>query len=220
MMKKLFFILTILLFMYKPAAGNDCSAVAVSPQIKVTSSYGKLNYDLTKNTAEITAMATKFNMVEAGLFASGLSTVKVNFDITINTLGHLMGNSEFCVVPTDVNIFLGFEAPTIYLSNELVKDSCEYNLVMRHEKIHQQINKTTLEYYLPLFKDAVAKIITDIRPIHITNIDDIEMTTADLTRLYNQKLTPLVNYIKKEMLLEQQKLDNPNNYQYESSLCP
>ena len=220
MMKKLFFILTTFIFAPHLSFAADCSAVPVNPQIKITASYGKLTYDNTKNTAEITEMAKKFNLVERGLFASGLSTVNVNFDITINTLGNLIGNSEFCVVPTDINIFLGLEKPTVYLSNELNKDSCAYNLVLRHEKIHQQINKTTLEYYLPIFKDGATAIIKKIKPVHITNIDDIEKTTGDLTKLYNEKLTPLVDFIKKEMLSEQQKLDNPGNYQFESSLCP
>lgn len=218
-MKNLFFILTILFFISSNTLAADCTSLDVNPKITIKSSYGKLNYDTSKTTDEITTIAKKFNLVETGLFASGLSTVNVTFDITINTFSNIMGNSEFCVIPTEVIIFLGLEQPTIYISNELKQSSCQYNVVLRHEKVHQQINKSTLEYFLPLFKNSATSIIKNIKPVHVTDINNIKNATAELTKIYNKKLTPLIEYIKKEMLTEQQKLDNPNNYLYENSLC-
>ena len=219
MMKKLFFILTIFIFFCPCVFATDCSSIDIKPNIKVTASYGKLSYDKTKTIEEITSMAKEFNLVETGLFASGLSTVNVNFDITINTLGKPIENSEFCVIPTDIIIFLGLHNPTIYISNNINEDSCEYNLILRHEKTHQQINKTTLEYYLPLFKEAAIKIVKNIEPLKITDIKEMEKSTALLTKLYNKRMMNLVDFIKKEMLNEQKKLDNPKNYRFESTLC-
>ena len=219
MMKKLFFILTTLIFFCSKSFAADCSDININPTIKVTSSYGKLNYDKSKNIEEITTMAKNFNLVESGLFASGLSTVNVNFDITINTLGQQIGGLEYCVIPTEVTFFIGLDSPTIYISNNISENSCEYNVILRHEKTHQQINKTTLEYYLPLFKDAALKIIKNIKPTKISNIKEIEQSTITLTKLYNQKMIKLVDFIKREMILEQKKLDNPENYHFESSLC-
>lgn len=220
MMKKLFFILTFLFFSRFAAAEDICAAFTEEPQIKITASYGKLEYDFDKNTAEITELAKKFNLAENGLFAQGLSTVNINFDITINTLGQPIGNNQICVIPKEITIFLGLNSPIIHISKELQKDSCEYNVVLQHEKIHQQINKSTLEYYLPMFKYASTQIIKSIKPILITDINDIEKITGNQTKFYNKKLTPLVDYIKREMLSEQQKLDNEKNYRFESTLCP
>ena len=59
----------------------------------------------------------------------------------------------------------------VKLSKELKENSCEYNIVMQHEKTHQQINKKTLEYYLPLFKSASTTIIKSIKPVSIKNAD-------------------------------------------------
>lgn len=221
MMKKLFFILTFLFFNISARADdNICATFYTAPDLKMTASYGHLTYDYSKSTKEITALAQKFNLAEEGLFAQGLSTVNINFDITIYSEGQPIGNSQFCVIPSGITIFLGLESPTIYISNQLPKDSCEYNIVVQHEKVHQQINKTTLEYYLPMFKYAAEQILKQMQPKLITDINAVETTTAEMTKLYNQKLTPLVDYIKKEMLNEQHKLDNPKNYFFESTLCP
>ncbi len=220
MIKKLFFILIFLFFSNNSSFAADCSSIDINPQITLLSSYGKLVYDYTKTTEEITSLANSLNISEKDLFASGLSTVNINFDIEINTIGQPIGNSEFCVVPTSIKIFLGLDSPTIYISNELEKNSCHYNIVLRHEQTHQQINKKTLEYYLPLFKNSATKISQTIKPIHITDIESIRPSIKALTEIYNKKLTPLVDYIKKEMLIQQLKLDNPQNYLFESSICP
>jgi hypothetical protein len=218
MTKKIFFILIFSFFICRQSISADCLNLDIIPQIKITSSYGKLSYNTEKNTSQITELAKKFNLVESGVFAAGLSTVNINFDITINSIGKPIDN-YFCVAPTEINIFLGLDNPTIYLSNELEKNSCEYNLVLRHEQTHQQINKTTLEYYLPIFKQAVQKIVKNINPILIKDINELEKTTGDLTITYNKKITPLVDFIKYEMLSEQKKLDNSYNYRFEDSLC-
>ena len=219
MMKKLFFVL-IFLLLSENSLGADCSSLNINPAVKITSSFGKLSYDESKNTSEITEKAKSFNLVEAGDFAGGLSTVNINFDITINTLGQMMEDNYYCVIPTEVNIFLGLDSPVIYISKDIQKESCRYQITRYHEQTHQQINKKTLEYYLPIFKASSKAIVKKITPVQINDINDMEQATASLTKQYNAKINPLVGFIKKEMLLQQKKLDNPENYKFEGSLCP
>ena len=220
MMKKLFFILTISFFLSPSAFCNDeCSSVQINPKIKVLSSYGKLTFDKSKTQKELTKTTKQHVFVENGLFANGLSTANINFDISLKTYAQKLNDSKFCIIPKEVTIFLGFENPTIYISSNLEENSCEYNIVLNHEKTHQQINIKTLEYYLPLFKNTSTTIIKEIEPLVITDINKLEDTTNDYIKIYNKKLTPLVDFIKKEIFEQQKKLDNPDNYKYENSLC-
>ena len=219
-MKKLFFILTLLLFFTSSAFCNDdCSTLSINPNIKVISSYGKLVFDNTRSKEELTSLAEQQNYLEKGLFANGLSTANINFDITLKTQTISLNNGVYCVVPDEIIVFLGIDSPIIYISKELKENSCEYNIVMQHEKTHQQINKKTLEYYLPLFKSASTTIIKSIKPVSIKNAEDLNIITNNYIQTYNQKLNPLVDFIKKELFNQQQKLDNPDNYKFENSLC-
>lgn len=220
MTKKLFFILTFLFFTNQLALAADCSSISINPIITLTSSFGKLTYDHTKTTQEITELAQSLNISETGLFASGLSTVNINFDIELNTIGQQVGNSEFCVVPTSIKIFLGLDSPKIYLAQNLRENTCEYKMVIHHEQVHQQINQSVLEYYLPLFRQSAAEIALTLKPIYVSNTNELKPAIKQITDTYNTKLLPLVNYIKREMLTEQQKLDNPQNYLFESTVCP
>lgn len=219
-MKKLFFILTSLFFFSSSAFCNDeCSDIQINPQIKVLSSYGKLTFDNSKSREELTNITKQHVFVENGLFANGLSTAELSFDISLKTYTQNINDSIICILPKEITIFLGFENPIIYLSNQLKENSCEYKIVLNHEKTHQQINKKTLEYYLPLFKSTSTTIIKNIKPLKISDIENINEATSNYVKIYNQKLLPLVDFIKKEISDQQQKLDTPDNYKYENSLC-
>ena len=53
----------------------------------------------------------------------------------------------------------------------------------------------------------------------MTNMENLDKTTNDYIEIYNQKLTHLIKFIEKEILEQQKKLDNSDNYKYENSLC-
>ncbi len=221
-MKKLFFILTNIFafsLFIKQAQAFDCAKITTLPSIELSTSYGTLKYDFSKNTQQITHIASQYGIAEKGLFASGLATVNVSWEIAVNTIGKIYDNYDICIVPTSLKVFIGFSNPTIYVSNEIAKDSCEYNVVLRHEQTHQQINKAALDYFLPMFQNALKEISKTIRPEHVSVLTDIDNGTTRLTQRYNSKLAPLIEVFKEELLAEQGKLDNHKNYNFEQNIC-
>ena len=148
-MKKLFFILTFCIFLglgnfVSVAAETDvCATLKAEPEIEFTTSYGKLKYD--------------FGYNEQGLFASGLAVVGVNWEVSLNTISRVVNDTDICVVPTSLNVFIGYQDPTIFISNQLLPGSCEYNVVVRHEQTHHQINTAALEYFIPSLRRSVQK---------------------------------------------------------------
>ncbi len=216
-MKKIFFILIFLIF--PTLAFGACPKITSAPKIELYTSYGKLRYDFSQNNKEITKLAERQGIIEKGLFASGLSTINVNMDITLKTVGDIIGKYDFCVYPTAIKLSVYFSDPTIYISKQLIPNSCEYNVVLRHEQTHQQINKAALDYFLPLFDEAAKKIALSIKPINVKSLSEIDKASAELTEEYNKKFSPLLEFFKQELLKEQLKLDNQANYQHENILC-
>jgi len=218
-MKKLFFILILSFFYFISEAKSQCSDNFPLPKINIYYSYGKLSYDYSKNNEQITQIANEYNILEKGIFASGLSTSDINLDISIDTIGNINEKNGFCIYPQTINISIYFSNPTIYISSQLKQDSCEYNLVKRHEQTHMQINKSTLDYYLPLIYNAATEISKNITVKNIANISDIDIMSEQITKQFNDNFQPIFYYLKQQILKEQQKLDNQNNYQYENNLC-
>ena len=220
-MKKLFFILTILFFSHieVSSAQTKCDQITYTPKLIFSTSYGKLRYDNSKGMKELTQLSQKHGMAEHGMFAAGLATVKVAWEVSVSTLVKKLDNKKNCVLPATVEVFIGYEEPTIYLSRDLKPDTCEYNVVLRHEQTHQQINKAALEYYIPELKHHVKKITHNIKPIEIKRTSETEVATGYLTQQYIESIYPLVEAFKRELVKEQNKLDNHSNYKLEGDLC-
>ena len=223
-MKKLFFILTILTLNFPDvvrAEENLCNMDFPEPEIEYYSSYGKLNYDFGKNQQQVTALAKKHNLLESGMFASGLAVADIQWEVSINTLGALLSTKSACILPAKIKLFIGYNNPIIYIANHLRENTCVYDVVMRHEQTHQQINKTALEYFRPQFFAEIQKIASRIKPRYVGKLtqQEVDAATQELTQEYIQAITPMIEIFKRELKIELSKLDHPDNYRMESLLC-
>lgn len=224
-MKKLFNILTIL-GLLSPLSTSarelNCVDIVPTPRVRFYTSYGKLKYDFSKSKSQITNLSRKYDIMEQGLFAAGLALINVNWEVTVNSMSKILRNNKVCVVPVSIDFYLGYSNPVIYIDRNLKPGSCHYNLVMRHEQTHQQINTSALEYFIPLFHQAFEQIIPHISAQEVKHNSEsaVNQATLELTRKYSERLSPLVEVFKKELLIEQGKLDNRTNYEFEGTLCP
>jgi len=122
-------------------------------------------------------------------------------------------------MPDTINIYIGFRNPVIYLANDLKPDSCLYHLVVRHEKTHQQINVNALEYFIPLIYNRIKLMAKQMKPLYVDSEDKFKAGTDEMTAFYAKQINALVEEFKNEILEEQRKLDNRQNYAYESAVC-
>lgn len=222
-MKKLLIILTTILgYVINSApveATNFCKTPQGMPIINVSTSYGKLVYDTSLTTSQITKLSGSKGHSEQGVFASGLATINIGKEYALGSGAEAMDNGDFCVYPAKIDIFVGYSRPIIYISKDLSRGSCQYNLVVRHEQTHQRINKTALEYFLPRFKKATQKIADDIKPRKARSQKEIEVITQDMTQEVADQLDKVIAIFERELQIEQGKLDNKLNYSMEDNIC-
>lgn len=196
-----------------------CSAIKVEPEVHISTSYGKLAYDFSKNTQEITAISANLGRKERGLFASGLATIKIDKEYEVGVTSEPLSGGGYCVYPSIINVFIGFSQPKIYISKELTPQSCRYNLVMRHEQTHQRINKTTLDYFLPIFKSTIFEMSRKIKPVKIKNQEDLHRINEQISNDFAKDFEKISSVFQQELAVEQGKLDNRNNYSLEDDIC-
>lgn len=220
-MKKLVLMLTILLFCVGKVSAkekSDCVGISYEPEVEFSTSYGQLRYDFSKNTKKISELAAQIGSAEHSAFLSGLATLTVENEYVLGTKALPVQNG-YCVVPEVIQVYVGFSRPTIYISNELEKGSCQYNLVMLHEQTHQRINTAALDYFVPYFQFAAHKIGRELEPVYIEKLSLIDSATDDLTQIFTEKFDKVLLVFKKELAVEQGKLDNQSNYVMEDNIC-
>ena len=229
-MKKIFFILTILNFMafnfavaQSPQSSTElksiCENLETPVKLKFYTSYGKLTYDKRYPRKNLTQLGKNMGMFEEGDLASGLALVDVASEYELSTSSRKMINNAVCIIPQELSVYIGFQNPVIYLAQDLTPDSCLYNLVLRHEQIHQQINVNALEYFIPLIYQRVKLLSKQMKPMYVLSVQQIKSGTTEMTAYYAKKINKLVEEFKEEILVEQRKLDNRNQYNMESDIC-
>lgn len=200
---------------------EKCLEVMRAPEVTISTSLGKLRYDFSKNTRTLTRMHLKQygGSVLPNHQVNGLSTynlaVELNFKINKNNLM----NGTVCLYPSDIELNIGLKDPTIYIANHLEPDSCLYDLTLRHEQTHQQITTEILEHYLPIIQQRFLDTIK--HHSFVSRDTDVSLTLAreSLRKLYLSVINPLIDEINAEISSEQSKLDNPEHYAYENSIC-
>lgn len=223
-MKKLFFILTNLIFAVailcpvKVSAG-PCDSLPINPEVHFSTSYGKLEYDYSRNREEITNISSTTGFHESGAFLSGLATVNIEKEAEVGTITETVQDNVICVIPRKVNVYVGLRNPKIYLSRDLRKGSCSYNVVLRHEQTHQRINKSALDYFIPIFQEAARKIAGKLKPIQISSYAEMDTASRRLSEQMYNEFEKIVNAFKTELAAEQKKLDSSSNYAAEENIC-
>ena len=220
-MKKIVFLLItyISLTIFDVKAFEVCDDVVVKHEVNLYTSYGQLVYDYSKNTRQISKIAAQIGHKESSHFAAGLATVVVESEYRVGTRAKPKGLFSFCVVPRVIDVYVGLSMPRIYISNELERNTCLYNLVLLHEQTHQQINKKAMDYFLPHFKKSAQKIANELPALKISYVGDLDAATNEITEMFDQKFNKVVDIFKKELAIEQGKLDSKGNYLLENNIC-
>ncbi len=227
-MKNLFYILIFASFSFfsgqavaATAADRVCQKVVRPPEVTVSVSYGRLKYDTSKNNRSLTRMHLRQygGNVPSGRQVHGLATYDLNTEISFRVVKNTQANGVVCVYPTDIELNIEMQNPVIYLSKELKAGSCVYELAMRHELTHQQINVEALEYYLPIIQQRFLAAVKE-NPF-MSSKSDINLTLAkeSFNERYLAAVNPVLEEMQNEINTEQAKLDSIENYDYEAALC-
>lgn len=228
-MKNLAFILTFCILAHSNSAfsqeipaeaeTNPCAKYTQTPKLRLRSSFGKLRYDFSHSERQLSAISQKQHLPHnSDMYMSGLSLCDMDWSFSLSTMTKIIGDKK-CVIPTIVDVFVGYRNPVIYINKDLNKDSCTYKVAMRHEQQHQQINVALLEYYLPTIKAELEKAISILQAKPVEEGQKYTDVADKINVEYAEAIRPIINRYQITLQIEQSKLDERENYLKESKLC-
>lgn len=231
-MKKVFFALIFNIFIVNFVSASDindrfvyeCKKLIDKPTIKIKSSYGKLKYVFDRDTSFLEKETAK-KYKEQGLVFSesftpiGLTKVAEGVDVDIEVGVISVSKGNYCVYPKNIEAFLGYYSPTIYILNSLEKNSCMYDVALRHEKTHMQIYIEALDYFLPMFKKYVNDLYETDGVLIIDNKNEAKAAAKKLSDMYMKKVKNRISAWRRDVEKEQMKLDSKENYILENRIC-
>lgn len=203
-------------------ANIRCQAAAQRPEVKISFVSDELKYDHTKVYRTLARMHEKEygGQTHDGFQINGLATYDLGTEINFRILKQVFDDGVTCFYPADIELIISMKNPTIYIARAIKKGTCAYDIAVRHEQTHQQINYEAIRAYLPVIKERFIETVKKYALISREKDDvSLEKVQSNIQKKYSDAVNSILDEVKNEINKEQQKLDNLDNYNYEQSLC-
>lgn len=193
--------------------------VTSRPVIQVLSAPPPLRFDHDHSTAEITALR-RVRAPNVGQHCAGLTDAESELRTDYQMGSSRRSDSRVYRIWVDsVSVVFDYTRMDVYLSNQYGVGSCEYNVILAHEKRHVAIDERELLKY----KDLMARALRHSRSIpgraHSLRVRSLEAGKAILTRRIRAIVMPYLAKYKRALAIENGKIDTPANYRRTQALC-
>lgn len=192
-------------------------AYTTTPKIFFYSAFGKLEYDFTKSSAEIKQIARTEYSEDTVIL--GLATRRLISSTRLKLGSNRYGKSGFCSTPREIHVYIGSKRPTIYVSNQLEKNSCDFLLTLRHEEAHIQTTLRMLNQFIKHAPDKFKKLSVHVKPIYVKNQSEADLAYNLIQEQYSDLAKVLTAELEKEIKKEQNKIDDPKLRSLHEEVC-
>ena len=193
MLRKFLFLLFIFISV-NVFASTDCSKFKFNPDININ------NVDNDNIVIEESKenLADKFGYVKSS--------------ITYNTkymIIPVLVKDGYCLSLRSLDVNINFPEFNIVIDKRLKKDSCAYNVVLKHEKDHIQSEKDILSSNIEDIKKSVYNAALSIEPVFVKHGENIEETKEKMfNKIKEHKdIIDIKNKIEKELKDSNEQID-------------
>lgn len=195
----------------------SCNAINPDPTIIFKTSYGKLVHDLSHPVASVNSMSGTHK--EPGWLTVGLASAPIHSSIGGEYFVKKISANVTCVLPSKIEVYVGYVDPLIYISKEYQEDKCKFSVVIRHEQTHQRINKLTLDYFIPLMDKAIRNAIADVKAVKVASPEQGREGWMLLYKYYRARLQPIIDTMVEARNAEHAKMDSMTSYRMQWDMC-
>lgn len=204
-------------------SAQQCKAKmrANPPQINIVYSFGSLRLDNTKDSTEIENILEQIDSKKPAHFVNGLTLLSPYAQVENNVAAEIVGG-HLCYYPKQIQINIGYK-PIVYISKNLLNNSCRFTLTIRHEQTHLDIGHLSLQKFVHRLKKEFSPIVTNIGPIvklPSENSYNADSAAKELNNEYHSQLKVLFDDFVQKLLEENSRIDTDENYEAERRLCP
>lgn len=116
----------------------------------------------------------------------------------------------YCVSLRSVDIEIKVPEFIINIDKRLKKDSCAYDIILKHEQDHMNVNKNVINSNLDNIKQAVINAANSVKPVFISDIKDSKKIQSDIQKQIESftDVKEIEQKIKKEMDEKNDNIDN------------
>lgn len=206
----------ILLFQ-PPAYAKNCKQSGVTPKVQVNIKKGKLVYDISKSSEQLTNLNSNINNNSPSSFTvRGLASMKPTFKTYIGYSSRKVGNNSYCVHVTKINLTIGYKDLRVYIANNYSEGSCQFIAIMKHEVKHVAAYRQGMNRKKKLFEQILRTAASKLKTI---NAKSPKKAESIFMGYITKKTKPLYKKSKNKLKIANAKIDSPESYARTQKLC-
>ena len=171
------------------------------------------------NTSQIEAMRhSRYHSGSMHNPGITLAEHELNTGYQIGGVSHGRGRS-CCVWVDSLQVDFSYHKMDVYVSSQYAEGSCPYQVVLDHENQHVAINQRVFAKYLDWMRRALAadrSIPTKANPLSVASM---AQGKSAVSARVNRLLNPIYAKFKREVMVENGKIDTIENYKRTQAKC-
>jgi len=108
----------------------------------------------TRSLQQINAKAGSHGLLKKGMTVLGMTEIKLSSTVHVNFRG-MQSGGVVCVHVSEVEVGFGLGDHVVHVPREYPRGSCKFNVVMRHEMAHVDVNRRTVRKYAEKLKNEL-----------------------------------------------------------------
>lgn len=185
-----------------------CPSVA-APQISVRINDPGAQVTSTKSLRQINTLAGSHGLTRKGGMILGVTEVKLRSGVKVSYVGAPVGKAT-CVSVSKMEINFGLKNHRVHLPREYARGSCQFNVVLRHEMAHVDVNRRSVKKYAMMLKNEMRSVLRragavsassmakgqNIQAVQIQKVidDNVSRFNEEVTQLHAAIDTPNSKY--------------------------
>jgi len=171
----------------------------------------QIRYEYGYTSRQIESVRGNKNPNLLGLFTANSSIhVQPLFKITPLT------NNSYCMAVSSLAVKVNIN-PSIYIAREAQQFPCTKQRIEQHELLHYQFEVNSASRAKPFIAEIANKYFTQV--YYVMNQQEVDQIANMLKTKNSQFINDVGHYFENSSNHLHSKIDNPSNYEYESSFC-
>lgn len=211
-------LLLTVIFGVAPASVSAANCVQHSePFVQLNESYGEVRYIENATGAQIRRLQRGQGVALAGWEPIGLTHAELGLGVAVSTRSEQLSDGRFCTVLAAVEATVGYEMIDVYILRKYQRGSCQYGVILNHEREHVVIFQSTLNEYIPRLRTLLERTASAIRPIRSR---DRHKAAERMRNDMRDSVRSLLSEVSDVLDYRNARLDTPKAYREQQRQCP
>ncbi|MEQ8664224.1 MAG: hypothetical protein RIC16_00730 [Rhodospirillales bacterium] len=196
-------------------AAAECRNESAPPvQLQVAS--GDVRYIESADRNRLRRLHGQNSRPLAGWGPIGLTVAELGLSVAVSVRSELLSDGRYCSTLNAVDATVGYDVIDVYIAREYPRGSCQYSVILDHERRHVVVFQSTLDEYVPTLQRLLEEKSAAVEPIMGRNR---KRAARKMQTDIQTAVKELLNQISKTLDVRNARLDTGDRYRQEQEQC-